>query len=358
MANVTDPLIASLSGSDPQNLMEYITRQKIYDSRYWKEECFGLTLADVLEKAVSLECIGSLPTKFLSLTLKLLQLHPETALVQEAFISSDHDFKYVRALGCLYLRLTARPLDIYETLEPLYRNTSKSKLRVWSANEQQWSILYTDEWIHQLLTESRVVGITLPRLPLRRVLQEAGYLAEGPRPTALKDVLTEHGGLIEYLEYKVKVEKSPAAIRLWELRQGITATATTTTEKTETGTKRQSDDVQDIEDGQVQIPVPVSVPVPIPVRNSIDGDEDRDVVIDRKDKDQSEDRNTEQRPSKKKQRNYDNLFKKTSKDKDKDKKEKKPKQAEATSGQAPLKEGSDEYWNAERAKLGLKPLQK
>ena len=55
MANVTDPLAGAVHGTDPQNLMEYITRQRIYDCRYWKEECFGLTAADVLEKATKLK---------------------------------------------------------------------------------------------------------------------------------------------------------------------------------------------------------------------------------------------------------------------------------------------------------------
>eukprot|EP00429_Kryptoperidinium_foliaceum_P007262 CAMPEP_0176015504 /NCGR_PEP_ID=MMETSP0120_2-20121206/7372_1 /TAXON_ID=160619 /ORGANISM="Kryptoperidinium foliaceum, Strain CCMP 1326" /LENGTH=144 /DNA_ID=CAMNT_0017348477 /DNA_START=108 /DNA_END=542 /DNA_ORIENTATION=- len=126
MANVTDPLIRALQGSDPQNLMEYITRQKIYDSRYWKEECFGLSVVDVLEKAASLTCVGGTmgsasqrPTKFLCLTLKLLQLQPESELIMEEFIQQDH-FKYVRALGAFYLRLTGRPADIYESLETLY----------------------------------------------------------------------------------------------------------------------------------------------------------------------------------------------------------------------------------------------
>jgi pre-mRNA-splicing factor 38A len=333
MANVTDPMIASLSGSDPQNLMEYITRQKIYDSRYWKEECFGLTLADVLERAAeTIECIGSLPTKFLSLTLKLLQLHPETELVDTAFVQQD-EFKYVRALGCLYIRLTARPIDIYETLEALY--SDKRKLRVWSGHEQSWSILHFDEWIHELLTESRVVGITLPRLPARRVLQDAGYLAEGPRPTALKDVLTEHGGVLEYLEYKVKVEKSPAAISLWEKRQGKTIPITTTkSESQKKGQDSEGNDDQDVEDGQVEVPVPDTV------RDRIDGDAEA-----------TEEKNKERRP-KKKQRNYDNLFK------SKDKKSKKPKGETAPSGPAQHAEGSDEYWNEQRAKLGMKPLQK
>jgi hypothetical protein len=153
------------------------------------------------------------------------------------------EFKYVRALGCLYIRLTARPIDIYETLEALY--SDKRKLRVWSGHEQLWSIMHFDEWIHQLLTESRVVGITLPRLPARRVLQDAGYLAEGPRPTALKDVLTEHGGVLEYLEYKVKVEKSPAAIALWEKRGGKTIAIATTKSKSEPKGGKANDDGDD-----------------------------------------------------------------------------------------------------------------
>jgi pre-mRNA-splicing factor 38A len=346
MANVTDPMVASLSGSDPQNLMEYITRQKIYDSRYWKEECFGLTLSDVLERAAeTTECIGSLPTKFLSLTLKLLQLHPETELVDTAFVQQD-EFKYVRALGCLYIRLTARPIDIYETLEALY--VDKCKLRVWSGHEQLWSIMHFDEWIHQLLTESRVVGITLPRLPARRVLQDAGYLAEGPRPTALKDVLTEHGGVLEYLEYKVKVEKSPAAIALWEKRGGKTIPTTTPKQKSERTNKEQDNDDgddQDVEDGQVE--------APDTARDSIDRDADTRTT-DRNEPSRSEEKDKERRP-KKKQRNYDNLFK--SKDK-KSKKSKAETEAAPSSGQTRHAEGSDEYWNEQRAKLGMKPLQK
>ena len=47
MANVTDPLAKAIHGTNPQNLIEYITRQRIYDSQYWKEECFGLTAEGV-----------------------------------------------------------------------------------------------------------------------------------------------------------------------------------------------------------------------------------------------------------------------------------------------------------------------
>ena len=108
MANVTDPLARAVHGTNPQNLIEYITRQKIYDSRYWKEQCFGLTAADVAEKAATqLRAVGgaygsnSKPTRFLSLVLKMLQIQPGDDVIEE--LIQNEDFKYVRALGAFYL---------------------------------------------------------------------------------------------------------------------------------------------------------------------------------------------------------------------------------------------------------------
>ena len=161
MANVTDPLAAALHGTDPQNLMEYIVRQKIYDSRYWKEECFGLTAVTVLEKASSLSNIGASfggnrqPTKFLCLVLKLLQIQPDEELVDE-FIAQE-DFKYVRALGAFYKRLTGRPADIYTALEPLYNDYRKLRYR----DIDEWKLVHMDEFVHSLFTQDRVCGIAL-----------------------------------------------------------------------------------------------------------------------------------------------------------------------------------------------------
>lgn len=38
-----------------QNLVEYISRKKIYDSLYWKQECFGLSAERLVDKAVELK---------------------------------------------------------------------------------------------------------------------------------------------------------------------------------------------------------------------------------------------------------------------------------------------------------------
>jgi hypothetical protein len=43
MANRTVKEAPTLKGTNPQYLVEKIIRSRIYDSRYWKEDCFALT---------------------------------------------------------------------------------------------------------------------------------------------------------------------------------------------------------------------------------------------------------------------------------------------------------------------------
>ena len=95
MANVTDPFAEAVHGTNPQNLIEKITRLKIYDSLYWKEQCFGLTAETIIDKAVMLKYCGGIyggnikPTPFLCLTLKLLQLQPEKEIIYEFIKNED-----------------------------------------------------------------------------------------------------------------------------------------------------------------------------------------------------------------------------------------------------------------------------
>jgi len=189
MANITDPFAKAIHGTNPQNLVEYITRQRIYDSPYWKESCFGLTTTDVATRAATqLKAIGGMygatskPTRFMCLLLKLLQIQPDEDVVAE-FIHSE-DFLYVRALGAFYIRMTGRPLDIYNLLEPCYRDYRRLRMR----EPKGWFVLGMDEWIEILLKKDRVCEIALPRLPKRIVLMDGGYL-EGPRKSAMNDLL-------------------------------------------------------------------------------------------------------------------------------------------------------------------------
>jgi pre-mRNA-splicing factor 38A len=252
MANVTDPLVNQLSGSDPQNLMEYILRQRIYDSRYWKEECFGLTVADVLEKATHIQTLGTFPCRCLALILKLLQLHPEHEIVASTFVRQSSDFKYVRAIGCVYIRMTSRPVEIYETLEPIYADYRK--LRVYKT--PYWHVTTMDQFIHELLSSSssgNALGIALPRLPARRVLVEAGYLNEA-RPTALQQQLADENKCanrndnnsdklppaLAYLRYVAEIEHCPAAMIAWEKRRALVCNGNPETATTRTTLQRPS----------------------------------------------------------------------------------------------------------------------
>ena len=86
-----------------QNLIEHIVRAKIYECRYWKEECFGLSAEVLVDKAVDLNHVGGTfggsqqPCPFLCLINKMLQIQPDKDIIIE-FIKNE-DYKYVRLLG-------------------------------------------------------------------------------------------------------------------------------------------------------------------------------------------------------------------------------------------------------------------
>ncbi|KAJ2767129.1 hypothetical protein IWQ57_004079 [Coemansia nantahalensis] len=186
MANRTAATAQAVHGTNPQYLIETTFRQRIYDSQYWKEHCFGLTVTGVMEKAVDLPCIGGCfgsnrrPTEFLCLLLKLLQLQPDRAMV-DALVAQP-DFKYLRALALLYFRLTEPPLDVYRTLEPLYADYRKLRVKNIAGGLE---IIHMDEFVDQLLREPRVYFVALPALTRRLLLEDAGQLP--PRLSPLDD---------------------------------------------------------------------------------------------------------------------------------------------------------------------------
>ena len=58
MANRTAAGAETIHGTDAQNLIEKITREKIYNTLYWKEQCFALDAVSLIDKAVELKYIG------------------------------------------------------------------------------------------------------------------------------------------------------------------------------------------------------------------------------------------------------------------------------------------------------------
>jgi pre-mRNA-splicing factor 38A len=177
MANRTVKDAISIKGTNPQYLVEKIIRSRIYDSRYWKEDCFALTAELLVDKAMELKSIGGVyggnvkPSPFLCLILKMLQIQPEKDIIIE-FIRNE-DFKYVRALGAIYMRLTAPAADVYKYLEPLYIDYRKMKRM---NNQAKYELVHMDEFIDELLHGERVCAIALPRLQKRFVLEDLNEL--------------------------------------------------------------------------------------------------------------------------------------------------------------------------------------
>ena len=190
MANRTVKDAKSIRGTNPQYLVEKIIRSRIYDSKYWKEECFALTAELLVDKAMELRYVGGVhggfiyPTPFLCLVLKILQIQPEKDIVVE-FIKNE-EFKYVRALGAFYMRLTGSSLDCYKYLEPLYNDNRKLRRQ---NREGQFEIVHMDEYIDELLREERLCDVILPRIQKRHILEENNELE--PKVSALDDDMDE-----------------------------------------------------------------------------------------------------------------------------------------------------------------------
>lgn len=208
MANRTVKDAHTVHGTNPQYLVEKIIRSRIYECKYWKEECFALSSELLVDKAMELKYVGGVvggnirPTPFLCLILKMLQIQPEKDIVVE-FIKNE-DFKYVRALGAYYMRLTGTGLDCYKYLEPLYNDYRKIR-RV--NRDGTFALTHVDEFVEELLSEERSCDVILPRIQKRMVLEENNQLET--RVSALEedlDAIVESGS--EEEEYYMEASKA------------------------------------------------------------------------------------------------------------------------------------------------------
>ncbi|CBX97185.1 hypothetical protein LEMA_P103160.1 [Plenodomus lingam JN3] len=222
---------ALIRGQNPALLFEKGVRERITESYYWKEQCFGLNAATLCDRAAELKFIGGItgitgkPTPFLCLAFKLLQLVPEKAIILEYlnFRSDDGeedeatngqnghangeeeegnvdegdkqvhkpqdlnaagklgDFKYLRCLAAFYIRLAWQPVEIYKTLEPLLTDYRKIKRRL----KDGYTLTYIDQFIDDLLTKDRICATSLWKLPSRANLEDLDLLE--PRESPLGD---------------------------------------------------------------------------------------------------------------------------------------------------------------------------
>jgi len=186
MANTTVRGALSIHGTNPQFLIEKVIRSRIYESPFWKEHCFALTAESLIDKAIELNSIGGVygnqkPTQFMCLLLKLLQIQPEKEILVE-YLQAE-EFKYLRALAAMYVRMTFRPVEVFQLLEPLLTDFRKLRDRSMAG----YTLTFMDEFVYALLTEERVCDTILPRITKREVLEETEGLQ--PRVSLLLDAM-------------------------------------------------------------------------------------------------------------------------------------------------------------------------
>ncbi|KAF1961747.1 PRP38-domain-containing protein [Byssothecium circinans] len=217
---------ALIRGQNPALLFEKGVRERITESYYWKEQCFGLNAATLCDRAAELKFIGGTtgimgrPTPFLCLAFKLLQLVPEKNIILEYlnFREDDEDeaddemkdgeeagnqngdtdadsekkedlnaagklgsWKYLRCLAAFYIRLAWEPVDIYNTLEPLLTDRRKIKRRT----KDGFTLTYVDQFVDDLLTKDRMCATSLWKLSARSILEDLDMLE--PRESPLAD---------------------------------------------------------------------------------------------------------------------------------------------------------------------------
>jgi len=181
---------ALIHGDNPLKLFEKPVRDRIVESYYWKEQCFGLNAATILDRATELTFIGGTygvaqkPTPFLCLAFKLLQITPEREIIM--FYLEQEEYKYLRALAAFYIRLAwEKDEDVYRTLEPYLNDMRKLKRRT----REGWALTHVDEFIDDLLIKTRVCATTLPKINPRLFLEDEDRLE--PRESALGEELEE-----------------------------------------------------------------------------------------------------------------------------------------------------------------------
>lgn len=184
-----------IRGDNPLKLFEKAVRDRIVDSYYWKEQCFGLNAATWLDRAVEVTFIGGTfgvaqkPSPFLCLVFKLLQLAPEREIIRYYLEIVGEEFKYVRALAAFYVRLAwEKDEDVYTTLEPYLADARKLKRRT----RESWALTHIDDFVDDLLIKTRVCATTLPKINKRLFLEDEDRLE--PRESPLGEELDELDG--------------------------------------------------------------------------------------------------------------------------------------------------------------------
>ncbi|KAI0535317.1 PRP38 family-domain-containing protein [Xylaria digitata] len=183
------------NGLNPATIMEKAVRERIVDSYFWKEQCFGVNEADIIDRVVDHVSFvagtygdNQKPSPFLCLAFKLLQLGPDDAVLAEYLSHGGDRFKYLRALAVFYVRLTRKAEDVFKTLEPYLEDRRKLRRR----GRVGARITFVDEFVDELLTKDRVCATSLWQMPKREILEDLDLLESRVSPLGdIEDLLDE-----------------------------------------------------------------------------------------------------------------------------------------------------------------------
>lgn len=165
--------------------VEPIVRHRILDSIFYKRYLYltnELTVLPIVVQHVHFvagtDSVGR-PSPFLCCLLRLLELEPSAEIVQIC-LEQPH-FKYLTALMLAYVRFAANMSEsrrCFEVMEPFYRDYRRLRFRqppqVVDGRTVRFRVGFVDEWVHQLLTQERVLGLRMPRLKSRWALEDEG----------------------------------------------------------------------------------------------------------------------------------------------------------------------------------------
>ncbi|KAI0424820.1 PRP38 family-domain-containing protein [Xylaria sp. FL1042] len=177
------------NGLNPATIMEKAVRERIVDSYFWKEQCFGVNEADIVDRVADhVSFVGGTygdaqkPSPFLCLAFKLLQLAPGDEVLRMYLGYGGEKFKYLRALACFYVRLTRKAESVFGTLEPFLEDRRKLRRR----GRMGARVTFVDEFVDELLTKERVCATSLWQMPKREILEDLEVLE--PRVSPLGDI--------------------------------------------------------------------------------------------------------------------------------------------------------------------------
>jgi pre-mRNA-splicing factor 38A len=144
-------------GVNSTELAEKIVRERVFDSLYWKLYCFNINECSIMKRGTELQCIGTMepsgrPFPFVCLLVKLFQLLPSQEIIQ--FFVDQEEFKYLKVLGLLYMRIVYRDKKLLLPHLQDYR-----KVRVY---DNEWKLLHIDDVVDSLLNDGHFIGLTLP----------------------------------------------------------------------------------------------------------------------------------------------------------------------------------------------------